>query len=441
MIDLTNTNPNEAVTTQAVEPISKPKQPTQPSNVPGLLIGVIAVSLVTGLIGAGGGVAIGVQLAKKNSSSTEQAKTITQISENIKTVDETNATIDVSTKSLPSVVSIVVNKSQKSISSSGNSLYDLFSQAFGNNNQPSTPDSSNTDPITQIAAGTGFVASDSGYIITNKHVVQENGTSFVAVFNDGISADAVLIGMDAFLDIAILKVDPSSLKTNIVHLPLGDSDTLKVGQTAIAIGNSLGEFSNTVSKGIISGLNRTIVAGDTYGANSETLAGVIQTDASINSGNSGGPLLDINGTVIGVNVAKSAAGESIGFSIPINNVRPILESVVKYGKIVRPYLGVQYTIVTPEIAKTKDLQYDYGAFVAVTNTKLKAVLQDSPAEKAGIKEGDLLLEIENQKITKTLDLRTLIQKAGVGKEISVKLFRDKKEITLKVKLEEYKAPN
>ncbi|MFM5956974.1 MAG: S1C family serine protease, partial [Dolichospermum sp.] len=236
---------------------------------------------------------------------------------------------------------------------------------------------------------------------------------------------------DTLLDIAIIKVEPTE---PLKAISLGSSESLQVGQTAIAIGNSLGEFSNSVSKGIISGLGRTIVATNEDGTSTDVLDEIIQTDASINQGNSGGPLLDINGNVIGVNVARSRDGENIGFSIPIDSVKFVLDSVQKTGKIQRPYLGVQYTIITSSFANNNGLSVNYGALVS-QNENSPAIAPNSPADKAGIRKGDIILEIDGQKIHAKNDLKRIIQKKKVNDVVKLKVFRDDRNLEIGVKLE------
>jgi len=221
-------------------------------------------------------------------------------------------------------------------------------------------------------------------------------------------------------------------------LELADSGNLKIGQTVIAIGNSLGEFRNTVSKGIISGLKRNVTAGDGFGQ-AETLSEVIQTDAAINPGNSGGPLLNISGQVIGVNVAMAQGAENIGFALPINIVKKGIESVKSKGKIVQPYIGVRYIPITEEIKKANNLPYGYGALV-LRGQKVTdfAVVPGSPADKAGLTENDIILEINGVKIDEKNLLSDQIAKSNVGDTINLKIWHKGEEKTVQVKLEERK---
>jgi serine protease Do len=333
----------------------------------------------------------------------------------IKVIDEQSAVIDVVSKSDGSVVSIVGTKDLGNI--------DRFFRR---------QTSSKADQKQTVGAGTGFIVSKEGYILTNRHVVDDSSADYTVVFSDEEIYPVKVLARDTVLDIAILKVDIQN--RDLKALSFGDSDSIKVGQTAIAIGNSLGEFNNSVSKGIISGLARTITAADEVTGSSEILDDIIQTDASINPGNSGGPLLDINGNVIGINVAKAQSAENIGFAIPINNIKPILESVITKGKIERPYLGIRYLDITSELAKEKNLKYDYGAYLSGDETG-SAVASNSPAGKISLKEGDIILEIENNKITLQETLKKQLQKYKVGQEITLKIYKDEKEQDVKIKLE------
>jgi len=219
---------------------------------------------------------------------------------------------------------------------------------------------------------------------------------------------------------------------------LGDSSGLKVGQTAIAIGNALGEFRNTVSTGVISGLSRSITAGGP-GIGSEQLTGVIQTDASINPGNSGGPLLNIAGQVIGINTAIVQGAQNIGFAIPINEVKKSIDNVKEHGRIIRPWLGVRYVLINKSIAAANNLKIDYGALIVRGDNKTDlAVIPGSPADKAGLEENDIILEINNGKIDEKNPLANAIGKLNPGDEITLKVMHKGEEKVVKVKLEEMK---
>ncbi len=282
----------------------------------------------------------------------------------------------------------------------------------------------------EVGGGSGFIISSDGLILTNKHVVADTGADYTVLTNDGKKYDAKVLARDPSQDLAVLKIAAADLPV----VALGNSDTLKLGQTAIAIGNALSEFRNAVSVGVISGLSRTITAsGASFG--SETIQNVIQTDAAINPGNSGGPLLNLNGEVIGINTAMASGAQSIGFAIPINQAKRDIESVRKTGEIKVPYLGVRYITLTEELAKKEKLSVDYGALVRGSKDG-PAVLKDSPAQKAGIQAEDVILEINGKKIDDGTSLGNLIQQYGIGDVIKLKIQRGDKVMDISVTLTE-----
>jgi len=289
--------------------------------------------------------------------------------------------------------------------------------------------------LQEIGGGSGFIVSSDGLIVTNKHVVYDEAASYTVLNNDGKKYDAKVLARDPNRDIAIIKISADNLPV----VNLGNSDGLKLGQTAIAIGNALGEFRNTVSTGVISGLSRNVIASGS-GIGTEKLEDLIQTDAAINQGNSGGPLLNLKGEVIGVNVAMVSGAQSIGFSIPINQVKKAIESVKSAGRIISPYLGVRYLMVTPELAKEQKLPVDYGALVRGSQEGA-AVIPDSPAAKAGIQTEDIILEINGQKLDSSHPLNLLIQKYNIGDTIILKIQRGVQKIEIKATLEERPAIN
>ena len=238
-----------------------------------------------------------------------------------------------------------------------------------------------------IGGGSGFLVSSDGLIVTNKHVVSQTNAEYTVFTNDGKEHTAKVVARDPVLDIALIKIDG----TGYPFLNLGDSDTLQVGQSVIAIGNALGEYRNTVSVGVVSSLARSITAGDSMTGGSEVLDHVIQTDAAINPGNSGGPLLDLSGDVIGVNVAIAENSQNIGFALPIDSVKGAIESVESTGKIVRPYLGIRYVAINAAMKEANNLSVDYGILVKAGATANElAVIPGSPADKAGIVENDII---------------------------------------------------
>lgn len=273
--------------------------------------------------------------------------------------------------------------------------------------------------------GTGFLV-EGGYVFTNKHVVERNELEYKILLNDGkTSFKVVEINTDPVNDFAILKIENTS-NVSLPFLKLGQSTKLRVGQTVIAIGNALGEFQNTASKGIISGIGRTIYAGNQFGSSGEYLDNIIQTDAALNNGNSGGPLLDLAGEVIGINVARAGEGDNVGFSIPIDSLKPVYVGFVKTGKIERPFLGIEYYLNTNENSALN--RVPVGAVV----TK---VVANTPAQKAGIMQFDVILEIDDEKVSEENPLSRIIVNKQVGSEVKLKIDRSGKIIEIKVKLE------
>ena len=295
----------------------------------------------------------------------------------------------------------------------------------------------------QVGSGTGFIISENGMILTNKHVVSEEGVEYIVLLNSGEKYSAKVLAKDPFYDLAIIQINQSDVvegdEKSFVPVKLGDSSKLQIGQTVIAIGNALGEFQNTVSVGVVSGLGRNIVA--TGAGIAESLEGIIQTDAAINPGNSGGPLLNLVGEVIGINVARSTSGENIGFSLPINMAKRDIEQVKVEGKIVYPFLGIYYAPITEEISKVNDLSVKLGAWVGRDGQGQKteiAVVSDSPAEIAEIKRDDIILEFDNKKITETNSLAKIILEYSPGDKVSLKILRGEDEFSREVTLIERK---
>lgn len=275
------------------------------------------------------------------------------------------------------------------------------------------------------SAGSGIVISSDGLIMTNKHVVESNQVSYSVVTSDGtIYKDAEVLARDPYNDIAFIKVKARGLKP----AKLSDRSDYVVGQRVVAIGNALGQFQNTATEGIVSGFGRSIQAEGGDGS-TETLTNLIQTDAAINPGNSGGPLVTTAGEVIGINTATAGNAQNIGFSIPISEIKNQIKSVQETGKIIRPFLGVRYVPLTPQLAKRNDLNVDYGAY-------LTSVVEGSPADKAGLQQKDIITKINNDAFTANNSLQSLLAKYQVGSEITVTYVRDGRTETTSVKLEQ-----
>lgn len=286
----------------------------------------------------------------------------------------------------------------------------------------------------QQGAGTGIIVSKDGYIMTNKHVVDGAREVTVALSSGETYESVQVVGVDPLNDIAFLKVK------NVKDLPaaeLGDSKTIRIGQTVVAIGNALGQYSNTVTSGIVSGTGRPIVAssdGTSRGA-TESLNDLIQTDAAINSGNSGGPLLNLKGQVIGVNTAVASQAQGIGFSIPIGATKGMLAHLIETGKVERPYLGVQYVSINPQVKKEYKLSVSQGDLV--TASRGDSVQRGGPAAKAGVKDGDIITAVNDIKVGEVANVATLISEYRPSDKIEITVLRDGKQRTLSVTLGAY----
>ena len=335
----------------------------------------------------------------------------------------------------PSVVSIIISKDiSKLYNATGAMPYDQFFGFIPPGAQPQQPSTPQPGQKQVVGGGTGFVISSDGLILTNRHVAADDDSDYQVVMSDGKSYPAKVVARDSILDVAVLKIDATGLPVPA----LGDSDRLEAGETVIAIGNALSEYRNTVTKGVISGINRRVVAGDGAGE-SEVLEEALQTDAAINPGNSGGPLIGLDGEVVGMNTAVNQSGQSIGFAIPINSVKVVIDSVKSQGRIVRPWLGVRYVMLTPESAKANGLDVDHGALVmggTGSGASDAAVVKDSPADKAGLKAGDVLLEIDGVKLDDGHALSSVIASKRAGDVINVTYLRDKAQHVAQVTLGE-----
>jgi serine protease Do len=335
-------------------------------------------------------------------------------------------------RALPAVVSISIMK--EIMVGAAPSPDDLFNDFFG---IPTPPRSIQGTPgekqKIRVGGGSGFFVTADGMIVTNKHVVNDSSAEFTVITQDGKQYPAKVIARDPVLDLAFLKIDGS----NFPALELGDSDRVTIGQPVIAIGNALAEFQNTVTQGIVSGVNRRLVAGGLQQA--EVIEEAIQTDAAINPGNSGGPLIDSRGKVIGVNTAISENAQSLGFALPINVVKQALASVQKTGRIVRAWIGVRYVQIDDDLVKRDNLAYQYGALIVRGNTvQDPGVVPNSPAAKAGLAEGDIILEMNGQKLDLQHTLSAVISRYAPGDTLTLKIVHDGKEKEVRLTLEERK---
>lgn len=370
-----------------------------------IIIAVVLTTLVFGIIGIfqlfsmfgskiNQGASINFSNSNENSSFSKQS--------------DSNSIESVASRVSQSVVSIV-GKSQRSLR--------YFSSS-----------------VETASAGTGIIVSENGYILTNKHVVSK-ASEISVVTSDGNSYDNVkVVSTDPLNDIAILKISNAK---GLKAAELGDSKKLNIGQQVIAIGNALGEYDGTVTSGIISGVGRTVVAADGAGSNKEMLTDMIQTDAAINTGNSGGPLVNAQGQVIGINTAVASSGQGIGFAIPISSVKGMLKSISKGETPKRAYLGANYVAVTPQIQKEYKLTVSKGALIKSRVRSRNAIISDSPAQQAGLQEGDVITKIDGVEISKNTSLGSLIGEKNVGDKIQITYIRNGQEKTTSVILEEY----
>lgn len=376
-----------------------------------LFAGVIFVSLIFGFLAGAFSSAIFYfqikdYLGKLENDSPSLIEKETVVKEYLPQTTQEQKIINVVEKNSPAVVSIVVSKDVPI-------LKEYYTQ--------------------EIGGGTGFIVSKDGLILTNKHVVLEEDADYTVFTSDGKKFSAKVLAKDPFQDLAIMKIKQENGES-FSMVELGDSDGLKSGQTVVAIGFALGEFRNTVSVGVISGLGRRITAAG--GGFVETLEDVIQTDAAINKGNSGGPLLNLKGEVIGINTAMASGAQSIGFAIPINKAKKAIEQVKELGRIVHPFLGIRYVLVTEEVQKEYGLSVDYGALIVSGTSGEPAIWPDSAAEEAGLKQGDIVLEFNKERITLDNSLAKIIMKYNPGHEVRLKILRDNKEFEVELILGE-----
>jgi len=358
-----------------------------------IVVGVVVVISILIIVGrlVSPKVSGWIEGLKEGGSNTVETKTIVKSEESV--------VIDVVKKTMPTVVSIAVSQMEFK---PGEGIVDT------NNN-----------------IGTGFIADSSGIIVTNQHVVSNSSAEYKVITSEGKEYPVKDILVDSVNDIAVLKVEGKDLPS----LKFGDSDSLVAGQLVIAIGTPLGDYAGSVTTGVISGLNRSVsTTDDFWGATTKEYYDVIQTDAAINPGNSGGPLINSSGEVIGVNFATTAGADNISFALPINVVKSRVEEYRKYGKFIRPYIGVEYQMISEEAA----LYYKN----VVAGALVVRVVADSPASKAGLKKGDIITFINDKKMNKSL--ATVVQGLEVGQEVNLKVWRAGKTLEMKLKLEEAK---
>ncbi len=370
------------------------KNSVKESSVKNPLNKIVAFALAAGLIGGAVGAFLFVRFGSSLIPTSRQSIL----------VEQSSATIEVVKKVSPSVVSIT----------SESTGFTFFGQTQ-----------------TTQGAGTGIIATSDGLIITNNHVI-EKATNLSVFTSDGKEyKNAKVVARDPQNDLAFIQIDANNLKP----AELGDSSQVKVGTSVLAIGNALGQYENTVTQGIISGLGRPVVAGDSQGGNVEQLQNLFQTDAAINPGNSGGPLIDLTGKVIGINTAVAGNAQGIGFAIPIDQAKTALASVKSEGKIVKPYLGVRYIPVTKELASRNNLGVSNGAYIN-GDDRNPGIVEGSPAADAGLREGDIILKVDGKDVNEQNPLSVIIGEKKVGDKVKLTVYRDGKEQTIEVTLKE-----
>jgi len=335
--------------------------------------------------------------------------------------------VEIAKKVCPAVITIVVSKDLPKIEG-------FYLLPFGGKDVILPKISKNKKEATKIGGGSAFIVSPDGFILTSQHVVADPTADYVVILEPEKKYPVKVLARDPTNDVAVLKINAK----NLPFLELGDSDKIELGEEVIAVGNALGEFHDTVSAGIVSGLSRFIQASSGLEQYTERLKGLIQTDAAINPGNSGGPLVNMEGKVIGINTAIIMGAQNIGFAIPINYAKKDLEEVKKYGKIKIPFLGIKYVLLNKEIAERNKLPVDYGALIIRERLGESPVAPGSAAKKAGLKEFDIILQVNDEKITPENPLSNVLQKYEIGEEIELKILRGKKEMKIKVKLGEKK---
>ncbi len=425
------------------------------------IVFAIVISFIGGMVGG----AVATRMTPLSNKEVKTAENIKNIEQ--KTYVEESQSIAAIKKVAPAVVSIVATQDLKVYKNQPfpfffNSPFDDqtfdgfpgFRFQLPNNQQKkkNAPEKEGKDfEIRQqkIGGGTGFIITADGLVLTNRHVISNDKVEYTILTNDGTEYDADVLSLDPLNDLGVLqmvkkgqgskKKEQRAKLKDIPVVEFGNSVSLEVGQKVLAIGYALGQYENTVTAGIISGKGREITAADRMGSGAETLSGLLQTDAAINPGNSGGPLINLAGQVIGVNVAIDQTGSSIGFAIPINEVKPIVESVQKYGHIVRATLGVRHIILNKARAKELKIDVDHGALLVGEEAKGEfAVIPGSPADKAGLKMKDVILSVDGKDITVDNTLQAIVRNKKPGDEITLKVWRSGNTLTIKVKLEEAK---
>lgn len=333
--------------------------------------------------------------------------------------------IEIAKKACPAVITIVASKDLPKIEG-------FYMFPFGGKDVMMPKIKDGKKEMQKTGGGSGFIISKDGFVLTSQHVVEDHEAEYSVILEPDKKYSAKVLARDPINDIAILKI----VGKDFPYLELGDSDKIELGEDVVAVGNALGEFHDTLSSGIISGLSRFIQPTSHLTKQAERLRGLIQTDAAVNPGNSGGPLVNMEGEVIGINTATIAGAQNIGFAIPINYAKKDLEEVKKYGRIKFPFLGVKYILLNNEISEKNKLPISMGALIVRETLGESPIIKGSAAEKSGLKEFDIILRINDEEINPDNPLSEILEKYSIGNEINLLVLREKKQINIKVKLEE-----
>jgi serine protease Do len=336
--------------------------------------------------------------------------------------------VEIAKKVCPAVITIVVSKDLPRAEN-------FYSFPFGGKQfmMPKLEKGQqNKTQKTQIGGGSGFIVSKDGYVFTSNHVVSDTTADYTVIIDPRHKYPAKVLSRNPINDTAVLKLEGKDFP----FLEMADSNKIQLGEEVIAVGNALGEFTDTLSTGIVSGLSRFITAFGGIDQQMQNLRGLIQTDAAINPGNSGGPLVNMEGRAIGINTAMIMGAQNIGFAIPINYAKKDLEEVKKFGKIIMPFLGVKYVLISKEMSEANKLPVENGALVVREALGESPIVEGSAADRAGIKEWDIITECNGQKITLKNPLANILQKCKIGEETTFAVLRDGKKMELKAKLQE-----
>ncbi|MBI4598823.1 trypsin-like peptidase domain-containing protein [Candidatus Uhrbacteria bacterium] len=398
-----------------------------------IAVWIALTAAVAALAGAAGGfVAAGVLPSTFSTlSGFSGSRAPSDDSRIIELLEEETATIGVVERVTPAVVSIVAKKRVADLEPWPEDSLEEFLFFPEPSDETFPPD--DPDRLVEVAGGTGFFVSEDGLVATNKHVVADPDATYTVVTNDGRELPAIVLDLDPFFDVAILKVETVA---PVPYVVLGDAEQVRIGQTVIAIGNTLSQYRNTVTKGVVSGLDRSVSAYD-EDAGSELIEDAIQTDAAINFGNSGGPLINLRGQVIGMNTAISAEGEGIGFAIPIREVVHAVDSVREHGRIVRPWLGVRFVMLTSERAVFHSLPVSEGAWIPPGEPGAASVVPGSPADAADLRPNDVVTHLNGQVLSETYSLARAVRAFAPGDAVTLTVLRDGETFDVEVMLDEF----